>query len=116
MLSGDDADERRKNALIGAEADQANSGRKVAFLFPGQGSQYVNMLDQLRATEPIVAETFAEADAVMTPLLDASGAVVGMASAIFGSAVYGVAAPRQSLVEAGVRELLLVSQDTSVPS
>jgi acyl transferase domain-containing protein/NAD(P)-dependent dehydrogenase (short-subunit alcohol dehydrogenase family) len=42
---------------------------KVAFLYPGQGSQYVNMLKPLRATEPIVADTFAEADRVMTPLL-----------------------------------------------
>jgi acyl transferase domain-containing protein len=42
---------------------------KVAFLFTGQGSQYVNMLSELRATEPIVAQTFAEADRVMTPLL-----------------------------------------------
>ncbi|HXX13903.1 MAG TPA: type I polyketide synthase, partial [Candidatus Eremiobacteraceae bacterium] len=42
---------------------------KVAFLYPGQGSQYVNMLAPLRASEPIVAETFAEADRVMTPLL-----------------------------------------------
>jgi acyl transferase domain-containing protein/acyl carrier protein len=42
---------------------------KVAFLYTGQGSQYVNMLAELRATEPIVAQTFAEADQVMTPLL-----------------------------------------------
>jgi acyl transferase domain-containing protein len=42
---------------------------KVAFLYTGQGSQYVNMLQSLRAAEPIVAETFAEADRVMTPLL-----------------------------------------------
>ena len=42
---------------------------KVAFLYTGQGSQYVNMLELLRQTEPIVAETFAEADRVMTPLL-----------------------------------------------
>ncbi|MGD0823303.1 MAG: type I polyketide synthase, partial [Terriglobales bacterium] len=42
---------------------------KVAFLYTGQGSQYVNMLQLLRATEPIVAETFAEADGIMTPLL-----------------------------------------------
>src|ERR1017187_5817384 len=42
---------------------------KVAFLYTGQGSQYVNMLRELRAAEPIVAETFAEADRVMTPLL-----------------------------------------------
>jgi malonyl CoA-acyl carrier protein transacylase len=42
---------------------------KVAFLYTGQGSQYVNMLQTLRAAEPIVAETFAEADRAMTPLL-----------------------------------------------
>ncbi len=42
---------------------------KVAFLYTGQGSQYVNMLDELRASEPIVGDTFREADAVMTPLL-----------------------------------------------
>src|SRR5208337_2936629 len=42
---------------------------KVAFLYTGQGSQYVNMLELLRETEPIVAETFAEADRIMTPLL-----------------------------------------------
>jgi len=42
---------------------------KVAFLYTGQGSQYVNMLDSLRATEPIVTETFAEADRIMKPLL-----------------------------------------------
>ena len=42
---------------------------KVAFLFPGQGSQYVNMIQELRRTEPIVAEVFEQADRVMTPLL-----------------------------------------------
>ncbi len=42
---------------------------KVTFLFPGQGSQYVNMLKDLCEVEPIVAETFAEADRVMTPIL-----------------------------------------------
>ncbi len=45
------------------------SAPKVAFLYTGQGSQYVNMLKTLRAIEPIVADTFAEADRVMTPLL-----------------------------------------------
>ncbi len=45
------------------------SAPKVAFLYPGQGSQYVNMLQPLRAAEPIVADTFTEADRIMTPLL-----------------------------------------------
>jgi len=42
---------------------------KVAFLYPGQGSQYLNMLRPLRSIEPIVADTFAEADRIMTRLL-----------------------------------------------
>ncbi|MGB9303523.1 MAG: acyltransferase domain-containing protein, partial [Mycobacterium sp.] len=42
---------------------------KVAFLYTGQGSQYVNMLRDLRQREPIVAATFDEADRVMAPLL-----------------------------------------------
>jgi acyl transferase domain-containing protein/NAD(P)-dependent dehydrogenase (short-subunit alcohol dehydrogenase family) len=42
---------------------------KVAFLYTGQGSQYGNMLKALRDVEPIVAETFAEADGVLTPIL-----------------------------------------------
>ena len=42
---------------------------KVAFLFTGQGSQYVNMLQHLRQTEPIVAKVYEEADRVMEPLL-----------------------------------------------
>jgi len=45
------------------------SAAKVAFLYTGQGSQYVNMLRPLHGLEPIVAETFAEANRVMTPLL-----------------------------------------------
>jgi len=42
---------------------------KVAFLFPGQGSQYVNMFLDLRDSEPVVRDTFDEADRVMTPIL-----------------------------------------------
>ncbi|HTY63501.1 MAG TPA: SDR family NAD(P)-dependent oxidoreductase [Acidobacteriota bacterium] len=42
---------------------------KVAFLFTGQGSQYVNMIRSLRDTEPIVTKIFEEADRTMEPLL-----------------------------------------------
>jgi polyketide-type polyunsaturated fatty acid synthase PfaA len=45
---------------------------KVAFLFPGQGSQYVNMLKDLCEVEPVVADTFKEADAIMAPVLGRS--------------------------------------------
>ncbi|MCK5798647.1 MAG: SDR family NAD(P)-dependent oxidoreductase, partial [Deltaproteobacteria bacterium] len=42
---------------------------KVAFLYTGQGSQYVNMVGELRDDETIVREVFDEADEVMAPLL-----------------------------------------------
>ncbi|MFV9506726.1 MAG: beta-ketoacyl synthase N-terminal-like domain-containing protein, partial [Oscillochloridaceae bacterium umkhey_bin13] len=42
---------------------------KVAFLFPGQGSQYLNMGSELAKASPAVAAVFAEADRVMTPIL-----------------------------------------------
>ncbi|MCU0494636.1 MAG: type I polyketide synthase, partial [Chloroflexaceae bacterium] len=42
---------------------------KVAFLFPGQGSQYINMGRELATLSPRVAAVFAEADKVMTPIL-----------------------------------------------
>jgi acyl transferase domain-containing protein len=42
---------------------------KVAFLFPGQGSQYVNMGRELATISPAVAAVFKEADQIMTPIL-----------------------------------------------
>jgi len=42
---------------------------KIAFLFPGQGSQYTNMLRDLIDDFPIIRETYQEADQVMAPLL-----------------------------------------------
>ncbi len=42
---------------------------KVAFLYTGQGSQYPNMLAELRRREPVVAAVFDEADEIMTPLI-----------------------------------------------
>jgi malonyl CoA-acyl carrier protein transacylase len=41
---------------------------KLVFMFPGQGSQYVNMLRDLLDLSPEVRDTFDEADAVMTPI------------------------------------------------
>jgi acyl transferase domain-containing protein/acyl carrier protein len=43
---------------------------KVAFLYPGQGSQYVNMLRGLSELDPIVAQTYDDADAAMAAFID----------------------------------------------
>ena len=42
---------------------------KIAFMFPGQGSQYVNMGRELVELSPVVKAVFDEADEVMTPIL-----------------------------------------------
>jgi malonyl CoA-acyl carrier protein transacylase len=75
---------RAEKALKAMEADAPNAWQslagqgifrghgepgKVVFLFPGQGSQYANMLRDLCAVEPLAADTFREADQVMTPIL-----------------------------------------------
>ena len=39
--------------------------QKIAFVFPGQGSQQKGMLAELYADKPIVADTFAEASEVL---------------------------------------------------
>jgi acyl transferase domain-containing protein len=55
---------RQQGAFVGR-----GPAPKVAFLYTGQGSQYVNMLSDLRAREPLVTAAFERADKVMTPLL-----------------------------------------------
>ncbi len=59
-------------AALSARGVHRGSGRpgKVAFLYTGQGSQYANMIAELRRQEPVVADLFEEADALMAPLLE----------------------------------------------
>lgn len=58
-------------SAMAAQGIFRSSGKpaKTAFLFPGQGSQYVNMLRELADAEPVVKQTFSEADEVMLPIL-----------------------------------------------
>ncbi len=48
-----------------AEADNARAKSGIAFIFPGQGSQYPYMLRDLAERFPIVAATFGEADEIL---------------------------------------------------
>lgn len=58
-------------AALQAHGIYRGSGKagKVVFMFPGQGSQYVNMLADLREVEPVVRDTLREADEVLTTIL-----------------------------------------------
>ncbi len=53
----------------GIYIEETPSDGKVAFLFTGQGSQYINMGLDLAEIYPVVQATFDEADEVMTPEL-----------------------------------------------
>ncbi|MBA4420235.1 MAG: hypothetical protein C0391_03735, partial [Anaerolinea sp.] len=73
-LSALDADAQNAWQALQGQGIYRGSGQagKVVFMFPGQGSQYVNMLKDLYATESVVKATFDEADRVMTPILGRS--------------------------------------------
>ncbi len=48
---------------------EASVDGRVAFLFPGQGSQYLNMMDELALAFPLVREVFERADEVLKGVL-----------------------------------------------
>ncbi|MDH3706590.1 MAG: acyltransferase domain-containing protein, partial [Acidimicrobiia bacterium] len=66
-----DSDDAAAWRLLANQGVFRGHGRphQVAFLYTGQGSQYVNMLAELRSDDPLVREVWAEADRVMEPLL-----------------------------------------------
>ncbi len=70
-LSALDSDAANSWQALQAQGIYRGSGKpgKVVFMFPGQGSQYVNMLRDLYDSEPIIKDTFNEADRVMVPIL-----------------------------------------------
>ncbi|HUR62159.1 MAG TPA: SDR family NAD(P)-dependent oxidoreductase [Candidatus Thermoplasmatota archaeon] len=54
----------------GVFIQKGNPHGKLAFLFPGQGTQYVNMFRDLAQKYQVVADTFAEADEILKSELD----------------------------------------------
>ena len=52
--------------------DQPPAPPKIAFLFTGQGSQYVSMGRQLYATQPLFRQTLETCDEILQPLLGES--------------------------------------------
>lgn len=84
---------------------------KVAFLYTGQGSQYVNMLGELRRVDPVVTEVFDEADRIMTPLLGRP-----LSDFIFVNAddPGAVAAAEQSLSQTAVTQPAVLTVDLAL--
>ena len=84
---------------------------KLAFLYTGQGSQYVNMLRELHTSEPIVRSTFDEADRVMTPLLGRS-----LTSFIYvdGNDEAAVKAANKQLMQTEITQPAVLATDLSL--
>ncbi|HEY5676399.1 MAG TPA: type I polyketide synthase, partial [Myxococcales bacterium] len=120
-----DASDLRSKAARAAQALQANDGRawkmlrkqgvffgsgpapRVAFLCTGQGSQYVGMLRALRESEPVVRETFAEADAAMAALLDRP-----LSAYIFAES--GDAAAEEALKQTAITQPAVLTVDVAL--
>ncbi|MFN8642283.1 MAG: acyltransferase domain-containing protein [Candidatus Binatia bacterium] len=84
---------------------------KVAFLYTGQGSQYVNMLADLRQREPLVADVFAEADRVMTPLL---GKPLSAYIFVDGSDAAAVARAEEDLRQTAITQPAVLATDAAL--
>jgi acyl transferase domain-containing protein len=97
---------RQQGAFVGR-----GPAPKVAFLYTGQGSQYVNMLRDLRNHEPIVAAAFERADAVMSPLL---GRTLSSYIFIDGDDPAAVAQLEQQLRQTEITQPALLAADAAL--
>ena len=62
----------RRLAAQGIFWGEGNEAQKVAFLFPGQGSQYVGMMQSLAEKSVGVAEVFERGEEALKPLINGS--------------------------------------------
>ncbi len=84
---------------------------KIAFLFPGQGSQYLNMGRELAALSPTVANVFAEADRVMTPIL---GRPLTAYIFVDGNDPAARKAAEQELMQTAITQPAMLTLDTAL--
>ncbi len=100
-------------ALVGQGIFRGSGAKpgKVAFLFPGQGSQYANMGRELVAISPTVSRVFAEADRVMTPILGRP-----LTSYIFinGDDPAAMKAAEKDLMQTAITQPAMLTLDTAL--
>ncbi|MEU5987410.1 SDR family NAD(P)-dependent oxidoreductase [Spirillospora sp. NPDC047418] len=77
-LLGADRDALLAALRAPAPRDPAPRSPRVAFLFAGQGSQYLGMARELYETEPVFRDVFDRCDRVLEPLLGASQAELAL--------------------------------------
>ncbi|NWF71259.1 MAG: acyltransferase domain-containing protein, partial [Chloroflexi bacterium] len=82
---------------------------KLAFLFPGQGSQYVNMGRELAGLSTAVAEVFAEADRVMTPILGKP-----LTAYIFADGKENIAEAEVNLMQTAITQPAMLTLDIAI--
>ncbi|MEW5988536.1 MAG: SDR family NAD(P)-dependent oxidoreductase, partial [Chloroflexota bacterium] len=84
---------------------------KVAFLFPGQGSQYVNMGRALARVSPVVAGVIAEADRIMTPIL---GRPLTAYVFVDSDEPAGIQAAEWALMQTEITQPAMLTLDTAI--
>jgi len=68
--SGAASDDRAAGGSLTVVGEAASAGRKLVFVFPGQGSQWRAMGGALLAQEPVFAAAIARASAALAPFVD----------------------------------------------